>query len=313
MGNQLDRGIATRPLGTTGVDVSMLCLGGYHIGVPPEDEAIRIIHTAIDNGITFMDNAWEYNNGESERRMGVALAQDGYRSKAFLMTKNCAHDRTYANSMVKLEESLRRLQTDYLDLWQIHEVTFPTDPDRIYAPGGAAEAMVKAKEQGKVRFIGFTGHKSPAIFRRMLTQGFPWDTVQMPVSVLDANFNSFQREVFPLAEEQGIGVIGMKSLAAGHLFDDPTVGITAEEAIRYALSQPVASLCVGVDKTAVLEQDLRVGREFVPMTREEQTAAIDKVFHHCWTGQHEPFRTSFDYEGDEARREHGLPLRQAAD
>ena len=313
MGNQLDRGIATRPLGTTGVDVSMLCLGGYHIGVPPEDEAIRIIHTAIDNGITFMDNAWEYNNGESERRMGVALAQDGYRSKAFLMTKNCAHDRTYANSMIKLEESLRRLQTDYLDLWQIHEVTFPTDPDRIYAQGGAAEAMVKAKEQGKVRFIGFTGHKSPAIFRRMLSQGFPWDTVQMPVSVLDANFNSFQREVFPLTEEQGIGVIGMKSLAAGHLFDDPTVGITAEEAIRYALSQPVASLCVGIDKTAVLEQDLRIGREFVPMTREEQTAAIDKVFHHCWTGQHEPFKTSFDYEGDEARREHGLPLRQAAD
>jgi aryl-alcohol dehydrogenase-like predicted oxidoreductase len=305
--------LPTRPLGLTGVEVSMLCLGGYHIGVPPETEAIRIIHTAIDHGITFMDNAWEYNDGESERRMGVALAQGGYRDKAFLMTKNCAHDRTYANSMVKLEESLRRLKTDYLDLWQIHEVTFPTDPDRIFAPGGAAEAMVKAKEQGKVRFIGFTGHKSPAIFRRMLSQGFPWDTLQMPVSVLDANFNSFQREIFPLAEEQGIGVIGMKSLAAGHLFDDPAIEITAEDAIRYALSQPIASLCVGVDSTAVLEQDLRIGREFVPMTREEQTAAIDKVFHHCWAGQHEPFKTSFDYEGNEARREHGLPLRQAAD
>ena len=185
-------GIPMRPLGTTGVNVSMLCLGGFHLSVPPEDEATRIIHTAIDNGITFMDNAWEYADNESERRMGIALAQDGYRDKVFLMTKNCAHDRTAANSMVKLEESLRRLQTDHLDLWQIHEVTFPDDPDRIFAPGGAAEAMLRAKEEGKVRFIGFTGHKSPAIFRRMLAQGFPWDTLQMPVSVLDANFNSFQ-------------------------------------------------------------------------------------------------------------------------
>jgi uncharacterized protein len=313
MNDRAGQEIPKRPLGKTGVEVSMLCLGGYHIGVPPEDEAIRIVHTAIDHGITFMDNAWEYNGGESERRMGVALAQDGYRDKAFLMSKNCAHDRTYDNSMVKLEESLRRLQTDYLDLWQIHEVVWPNDPDRIFAPGGAAEAMLKAKEQGKVRFIGFTGHKSPSIFRRMLSQGFPWDTLQMPVSVQDANFNSFQREIFPIAQEQGVGVIGMKSLAAGHLFDDPAIEITADEAIRYALSQPVASLCVGVDKMSVLEQDLRIGRGFVPMTAEEQIAAVDKVFHHCWAGQHEPFKTSHDYEGDEARREHGLPLRQAAD
>jgi aryl-alcohol dehydrogenase-like predicted oxidoreductase len=306
-------GIPTRPLGKTGVDVSMLCLGGFHIGVPPEDEGIRIIHTAIDNGITFMDNAWEYNDNESERRMGVALAQDGYRDKVFLMTKNCAHNRRYDSSLQNLEESLRRLQTDYLDLWQIHEVVWPNDPDRIFAPGGAAEAMLKAKEQGKVRFIGFTGHKSPAIHRRMLSQGFPWDTLQMPVSVQDANYNSFQREIFPIAQEQGIGVIGMKSLAAGHLFDDPAVEITAEEAIRYALSQPVSTLCVGVDSMEVLEQDLRIGRTFVPMTREEQTAAIEKVFHHCWSGQHEPFKTSFDYEGNEARKEHGLPIRGAAD
>jgi predicted aldo/keto reductase-like oxidoreductase len=306
-------GIPMRPLGSTGVEVSMLCLGGFHLSVPSAEEATRIIHTAIDNGITFMDNAWEYADNESERRMGAALAQDGYRNKVFLMTKNCAHDRTAANSMVKLEESLRRLQTDYLDLWQIHEVTWPDDPERIYAPGGAAEAMLQAKEQGKVRFIGFTGHKSPAIFRRMLAQGFPWDTLQMPVSVMDANFNSFQREVFPLAQEQGIGVIGMKSLAAGHLFEDPAIDITAEEAIRYALSQPIASLCTGVDSMAVLEQNLRIARDFVPMTAEEQTAAIDKVFHHCWAGQHEPFKTSFDYEGNEARKEHGLPLKTAAD
>jgi aryl-alcohol dehydrogenase-like predicted oxidoreductase len=306
-----DTGIAKRTLGSTGVEVSMLCLGGFHIGVPPEEEGIRIIHTAIDNGITFMDNAWEYNDHESERRMGVALAQDGYRDKVFLMTKNCAHDRTYANSMVKLEESLRRLQTNYLDLWQIHEVVWPDDPDRIFAPGGAAEAMLKAKEEGKVRFIGFTGHKSPAIFRRMLSQGFPWDTLQMPVSVQDASFNSFQKEILPIAQAQGIGVIGMKSLAAGHLFEDPAVTITAEDAIRYALSQPISSLCVGVDSMDVLEQDLRVARGFVPMTRAEEEAAIESVFHHCWAGQHEPFKVSHDYEGNEARREHGLPLKVA--
>jgi aryl-alcohol dehydrogenase-like predicted oxidoreductase len=305
-------GIPLRPLGTTGVSVSVLCLGGAHLGAPPEDEAIRLIHAAIDNGITFMDNAWEYNDNESERRMGVALAQDGYRDKVFLMTKNCAHDRTAANSMVKLEESLRRLRTDHLDLWQIHEVTFPDDPDRIFAPGGAAEAMLKAKEEGKVRFIGFTGHKSPAIFRRMLAEGFPWDTLQMPVSVLDANFNSFQTEIMPIAQAQGIGVIGMKSLAAGHIFDDPTIDITAEEAIRYALSQPIASLCTGIDSMAILEQNLRIAREFVPMTAEEQAAAVDKVFHHAWAGQHEPFKTSFQFEGKEARREHGIPLKSAA-
>src|SRR5919107_3485719 len=214
--------------------------------------------------------------------------------------------------MIKLEESLRRLQTDYLDLWQIHEVTWHDDPERIFAPGGALEAMVKAKEEGKVRFIGFTGHKSPAIFRRMLSQGFQWDTLQMPVSVLDANFNSFQREILPIANEQGDGVIGMKSLAAGHIFADPTIGITAEEAIRYALSQPIASLCTGIDSLAILEQNLRIGREFVPMSAEEQAAAVDKVFHHAWAGQHEPFKTSFQFEGNEARREHGIPLKSVA-
>jgi len=312
MDKRNEQGIPLRPLGKTGVDVSILCLGGAHIGLPPETEGIRLIHAAIDSGITFMDNAWEYNDNESERRMGVALAQDGYRDKVFLMTKNCAHDRTAVDSMVKLEESLRRLQTDYLDLWQIHEVTWPDDPDRIYAPGGAAEAMLQAKAQGKVRFIGFTGHKSPAIFRRMLAPDFPWDTIQMPVSVLDANFNSFQREILPLAQERGIGVIGMKSLASGHMFDDPAVQITAVEARRYALSQPISSLCAGISSMENLEQDLDVARSFEPMSAAEQQALIDRAYFHSWAGQHEPFKTSFDYEGGEARREHGLPPRAAA-
>ncbi|MFM9107662.1 MAG: aldo/keto reductase [Chloroflexota bacterium] len=187
--------IPTRPLGKTGEQVSILSLGGYHIGVPERSEAIRMIHAAIDAGITFMDNAWEYNDRESEFRMGEALAQDGYRDKVFLMTKNCAHDRRADTSMVRLEESLAALRTDHLDLWQIHEVVWRDDPDRIFAPGGAAEAMLKAKEQGKVRYIGFTGHKSPAIFRRMLelAPDFPWDTMQFPVSVFDWHYNSFQQ------------------------------------------------------------------------------------------------------------------------
>ena len=213
--------------------------GGFHLSVPPEDEATRIIHTAIDNGVTFMDNAWEYADNESERRMGNALAQGGYRDKVFLMTKNCAHDRTAANSMVKLEESLRRLQTDHLDLWQIHEVTFPNDPDRIRprrrSRGDAARERGGQGPLHRLHRAQEPGHLPPHAFA-----GFSWDTLQMPVSVLDANFNSFQTEIMPIAQEQGIGVIGMKSLAAGHLFDDPTIGITAEEAIRYALSQPIA-------------------------------------------------------------------------
>jgi aryl-alcohol dehydrogenase-like predicted oxidoreductase len=303
--------IPRRPLGRTGVDVSILCLGGAHIGgKPSEAEGIRLIHQAIEAGIDFLDNAWEYNNGESERRMGKALAQEGYRERAFLMTKNCAHDRRADHSMVKLEESLLRLQTDHLDLWQIHEVTWPDDPDRIFAPGGAAEAMVRAKEQGKVRFIGFTGHKSPAIFKRMLAAGFPWDTLQMPVSVFDPHFNSFQSEILPIAAAQGVGVIGMKSLAGGHILKSGT-DITAPEAIAYALSQPIASLCVGVDSQAILEQNLAVGRNFTPMPEAEQARLLDRAFPHAWRGEFEPFKTSVDFEGDEARREHGLPTRAA--
>lgn len=305
--------IPHRPLGKTGVDVPIMCLGGFHIGVPERDEAIKIIHTAIDGGITFMDNAWEYNDGESERRMGDALAMDGYRDKVFLMTKNCAHDRRADNSMVKLEESLKKLKTDHIDLWQIHEVVWHDDPDRIYAPGGAAEAMLKAKEQGKVRYIGFTGHKSPAIFKRMLSLApdFPWDTMQMPVSCLDWHYDSFARELIPLANERGIGVIGMKSLAAGKLFEESDV--TADEAIRYALSQDIATLCVGVDSMKVLEQDLAIAQGFQPLSHAEQERIREKAYAHAWNGRNERFKVSHDFEGGEARKEHGMPPIAAAD
>jgi uncharacterized protein len=299
--------LPTRPLGATGEEVPILALGGYHLGLPPRDEAIRLVHAAIDAGITFMDTAWEYHDGESEARLGEALSQGDHRGRVFLMTKNCAHDRTAADSMRKLEESLRRLRTDAIDLWQIHEVVWPDDPDRIYAPGGAGEAMLRAREQGKVRFIGFTGHKSPAIFRRMLelAPDFPWDTLQMPVSVLDWHFNSFAQEILPLAQARGLGVIGMKSLAAGRLVAE--TDMTPQEAIAYSLSQPIATLCVGVDSMAVLEQDLAIARDFRPLPPAELARIRDKAHRHAWDGRHERFKISHDFEGPEARREHGLP------
>jgi aryl-alcohol dehydrogenase-like predicted oxidoreductase len=300
--------IPTRPFGRTGEQVSLLALGGAHIGgKPSEEEAIRIVHEAIDAGVTFLDNAWEYNSRESERRMGVALAQGGYRERAFLMTKDCAHDRVAAHSMVKLEESLRSLQTDYLDLWQIHEVVWEEDPDRIFAPGGSAEAMLKAKEQGKVRYIGFTGHKHPDIHRRMLGQGFPWDAVQMPLNVLDAHEASFEREILPLCQEQGIAVIGMKSFAGGHL-NDTGLGITPEEALRYAMSLPVATLVSGMDSLEVLRKNVAVADDFVPLGDEERAAMLARSAPHAKDAVAEPFKSTRKFEGAEGRIANGYPL-----
>lgn len=238
--------------------------------------------------------------------MGLALAQGDYRQRAFLMTKDCAHDRRADHSMVKLEESLRRLKTDHLDLWQIHEVVFPDDPDRIFAPGGSAEAMLKAKEQGKVRYIGFTGHKHPDIHRRMLEQGFPWDTVQMPLNALDAHYLSFEREIVPLCLEQGIGVIGMKSLAGGHLLNG--TDLTPQEAIRYSLSLPLSTLVVGCDSMEVLEQNLAIGRDFDGISGEERERTLAKTAKPAVDGRFEPFKTTVIFEGTEARKEHNIPL-----
>lgn len=306
--------IPRRALGKTGERVSLLGVGGAHIGSASTSEAegIRIIHQAIDAGASFLDNAWEYNGGESERRMGKALAQDGYRQKAFLMTKDCAHDRRADHSLRKLEESLRRLQTDYLDLWQIHEVVWEDDPDKIFAPGGSAEAMLKAKEQGKVRYVGFTGHKHPDIHRRMLSQGFPWHTVQMSLNVLDAHYASFEREILPLCQEQGIGVLAMKSFAFGHLFE-AGVDITPAEALRYVMSLPVATVVSGMPSRAVLEQNLAIARDFTPLTEEERVAILAKTAPVAKDGRFEPFKTTLDFDGGEGRKAHGVPLKSAAD
>ena len=291
--------IPTRKFGRHDEEVSLLGVGGAHMGLKEHDLGIRIVRTAIDAGATFLDNAWEYNAGISEVRMGEAL-RDGYRERAFLMTKDCAHDRIAKHSMVKLEQSLKRLQTDYLDLWQLHEVVWEEDPDRIFAPGGSAESLLKAKEQGKTRYIGFTGHKSPSIHRRMLSQGFPWDAVMMPLNALDAHYDSFEREILPICQEQGIAVIGMKSFADGNIFKAGT-GITAQEALRYALSLPVAAFVSGMETMEVLEQNLAVARDFVPMTEEERAAVLAKTAPKAEGAEFEPYKSTRQFEAIEGR------------
>jgi len=303
--------IPVRPLGRTGVDVSILGVGGAHLSRPEEDEAIRIVHEAIDGGVTFLDNAWEYGGGESERRMGKALAQEGFRQRAFLMTKDCAHDRRAEHSMQKLEESLKRLRTDYLDLWQIHEVVWDDDPERILAPGGSLEAMVRAKEQGKVRFIGFTGHKSPNLHRQLLASGIPWDTVQMPINVFDAHFSSFQHKILPMCIEQGIGVIGMKSNAGGHL-QRSGAGITPEEALRYSLGLPVSVVVSGMDSLEILRKNMAVADDFEPYDEHELDDLLERARAFSGEGEFEPFKSSHAYDGAEGRKVHNYPLDAAS-
>jgi predicted aldo/keto reductase-like oxidoreductase len=303
--------IPVRALGTTGVDISILGVGGAHLAKCEESEATRIVHEAIDGGVTFMDNAWEYGENEAERRMGNALAESGYRDKAFLMTKDCAHDRKAEHSMVKLEESLKRLKTDYLDLWQIHEVVWEDDPEMILAPGGSLEAMIKAKEQGKVRFIGFTGHKSPHIHQQLLTSDIPWDTVQMPINVFDAHFSSFQHKILPLCLEQGIGVLGMKSNAGGHV-QESGVNISPEEALRYALALPVSTVISGMDSVEILRKNMAVANDFEPFGEQEHDELLERARQFAEEGRFEPFKSSHAYDGAEGRRVHDYPV-EAAD
>src|ERR1700723_3818546 len=256
--------VPRKPFGRTGLQVSALGLGGYHLGSAETDQiANEIVARALDHGVTFFDNAWEYHDGLSEERLGSALR--GKRQQAFVMTKVCTHGRDKNLAMRMLEESLRRLRTDHLDLWQIHEVIYENDPDLIFAPGAAAEALLEAKKQGKVRFIGFTGHKDPEIHLKVLSHDFPFDTVQMPLNCLDATFRSFETRVLPEAARRGIAVLGMKSLGgSGELVRHGVV--TAEEGLRYAMSLPVATTISGMDSIEVLEQNLKVARGFSPMS-----------------------------------------------
>ena len=300
----------TRILGRTGVSVSHLCFGGWHFAQPEntDDAAIRLVQRAADEGFTFFDNAWDYHMGRSEELMGRALADGGRRQKAFLMTKNCARDA--AGTRQHLEDSLKRLRTDYLDLWQFHEINYDNDPDWIVERGALAAAL-EAQKAGKVRFIGFTGHKSPHIFLKMLPL-HEWDTVQLPINVCDPWYRSSIREVLPKLAERNIGAIGMKSLGGGNITAGGVMiggGVcTVTEARRYALSQPIASLVVGIDSETVLDQDLELGRSFVPMSAVERTALENLVKPVASDGRFEPHKSTQNYDGPYHREQHGFAV-----
>lgn len=299
-------GLPTRVLGRTGVRVSFLGLGGAHVGrVKEEAEAIRIMHTALDEGMTFFDNAWEYNNGRSEDLMGKALAVSGRRKQAFLMTKVCS--REYKPAMEQLEESLRRLQTDHLDLLQFHECNYYNDPDWVFEKGGI-RALMEARKQGKVRFIGFTGHKAPAIHLKMLAQKFDWDTAQMPNNVMDSAFVSFRDEVMPVCLKKNVGIIGMKGCGGdGRVITEGKLSV--EDCYRYCLSQPVAVQVVGLTSMEQLREAIRIGRAFKPVTAAETRTLLSRVGEAVGDGRYELFKSSKAYDSSYHRTQHGFETR----
>lgn len=297
--------IPTRPFGRTGERVSIIGLGGWHLGVPATDrDAVRLVHAAIDAGITFLDNAWDYNDGLSEERMGGAIVDR--RDAVFLMTKVCTHGRDGKVAMRQLEDSLRRLRTDHLDLWQIHEVVFDDEPARHFARGGVVEALDRARAQGKVRYVGFTGHKDPALHLAMLSYDYQWDACQLPLNCFDGSFRSFEQQVLPELNRRGIAPIGMKSL------NGDARGVTAgvvspQEALAYTLSLPVATVVSGIDSPRVLKQNLAVAQGFKPMSERARQALRRKVSAYAADGRFELYKISAAFEGVEARRVHGLP------
>lgn len=266
--------VPLRPLGRTGAQVSMLALGGAHFIRGSEDEGVRLAHEAIDLGVTFFDNAWEYNKTRSETVMGNAL--QGRRDKVFLMTKVCTHGRGKAVALRQLEQSLRRLRTDYLDLWQIHEVNCAQDHDDLFVDGGVAKALLEARRQGKVRFIGFTGHTDPQVHARVLARRFPFDTCQLPLNVFDASFKSFEQLVLPELVRQGIAPIAMKTLC-GRAEPVSAGLVRAEEALRYVWSLPVATIVSGMESVAQLRQNVESARRFTPYAPDEMQALRRRV------------------------------------
>lgn len=299
-------GLPQRVLGRTGQKVSIACLGGWHIGSVKNDaEAIRIMHAAIDEGLTFFDNAWDYHDGHSEEVMGKALKMDGRRNKVFLMTKNCERD--YAGSMRNLEESLRRLQTDHLDLWQFHETNYDNDPDWVFEKGGI-KAALEAKKAGKVRFIGFTGHKDPRIHLKMLGKPHDWDTAQMPINVCDAHYRSFQENVVPVCLRKNVGVIGMKGLGGGNVQGRliEKLGLSAVECYRYCLSLPITAQVMGITTMAQLQEDIQLARNFRPYSKAEMDALRAKVKDEAGDGRHELFKSAIQYDGVHHRKQHGF-------
>jgi predicted aldo/keto reductase-like oxidoreductase len=286
-----------RTLGRSGEKVSLVGLGGYHIGQPEDEQlSIRIVRTALDNGMNFLDNCWDYNGGQSEIRMGKAL-RDGYRQKAFLMTK--IDGQTKQAAARQLEESLRRLQTDHIDLLQFHEVIRETDPARIMGAGGGMEAVLEAKKQGKVRYIGFTGHKSPDIHLKMLETAFAhqftFDAVQMPLNVMDAHYNSFEKTVLPVLVKHGIGVLGMKPMGDAIILRSKAA--TPVECLHYAMSLPTSVVITGCESMGILQQALDAGRSFKQMSQEEVAQLLAKTAVSAAKGEYELYKTTHTFDG----------------
>jgi uncharacterized protein len=289
-----------RQLGTTGETVSVIGLGGYHLGMQANPaDSIRIFHAAIDHGITFLDNCWDYNGGLSEVRAGQAL-RDGYRDKVFLMTKMDGRTATEYNK--QLEQSLGRLQTDVIDLVQFHEIIRMEDPDRIFADDGAIHAAIAARKAGKIRYIGFTGHKDPAVHLRMLEiakqHNFHFDTVQMPINVMDAHFRSFTHQVMPVALQQGIGVLAMKTFGDHFILESKTV--EPIEALHYGLTQPVSVVITGIDSMPILDQALKAVRTFKPLSEAQVNSLLARTQEAALTGKYELFKTTPHFDGTAA-------------
>jgi len=290
-----------RTLGRTGVKVSLIGLGGFHLGVPRDDaEATRIIHFAQDHGVNFFDNCWDYNDGKSEERLGRALAEGGRRQKAFVMTK--LDGRTKQAATAQLEQSLKRLKTDVIDLVQIHEVIRMNDPERVFSSDGAIEALVDAKKAGKLRFTGFTGHKDPAIHLHMLQvakeKGFEFDSVQMPINVMDPHYKSFEKNVVPVAREQDVAVLGMKPMGDKIILESRVV--RADECLRYTMSAPTSVTITGCDTMGVLKQALAVALAFKPLTDEERRALLARTAKVAANGRYEQFKTTERFDGTTA-------------
>lgn len=284
--------IPYRPLGKTGEKVSGIGVGGFHIAKNvDEDMSIKIVRTALDSGINFLDNSWDYNDGQSEIRMGMAL-KDGYRQKAFLMTK--VDGRTKESAAKQIDESLKRLQTDHVDLMQFHEVIRLEDPDRIFAQGGAIEAMIEARKAGKIRYIGFTGHKDPMVHLRMLEiaakNNFSFDTVQMPLNVMDAHFRSFQEHVLPILVDTNVGVLGMKPMGSGVILESKTV--SPVECLHFAMNLPTSTVITGIDSIDILKQDIQAAKTFKPLSEQQVADLLNRTSQAAESGKFELFKTS---------------------
>lgn len=297
--------VPRRPMGSTGLQVSILGVGGYHLGtVGIQKNVNEIVAKALDHGINFFDNAWEYHQGLSEELVGAALK--GKRDQAIVMTKVCTHGRKKDVAMRMLEESLTRLQTDHLDVWQVHEVIYYNDPDKAYEPDGVLEALAAAKQQGKVRFVGFTGHKNPSIHLDMLNRGFRFDTVQMPINPFDPSYRSFEEQVLPVALNKGMAVFSMKSMGGS---GEPIVhgALTPTEALSYAMSVPGISTTIsGMDSMAVLDQNLEIVRNFKSLS-EQQMSELREHGRQFNDGRYELFKSSAKYDGDVGREQHHFP------